>query len=33
VGRTAPGLTAAQVSWAFGLFVVALPLLVSSPAA
>ena len=28
VGRTAPGLTAAQVSWAFGLFVVALPLLV-----
>ena len=28
VGRTAPGLTAAQVSWAFGLFVIALPLLV-----
>jgi ABC-2 type transport system permease protein len=27
VGRTAPGLTAAQVSWAFRLFVIGLPLL------
>jgi hypothetical protein len=27
VGRTAPGLTADQVSWAFRLFVIGLPLL------